>query len=90
MVPVADSDALSYQVRLSLPQSLAEARAGLGVMRRGIASLVARFEPKRYEALVRVLDTFGARETLAGLHDHEPRVRPVKLTPAAAASTSVH
>jgi hypothetical protein len=88
--PVSDSDALSYQVRLPLPQSLAEARASLAVMRKGIGTLVARFEPSRYESLVRVLDTFGARETLAGLHDHEPRMHPVRLTRAAAASTAVH
>ena len=90
LVPVSDSDALSYQVRLPLPQSLAEARASLAVMRKGIGTLVARFEPGRYESLVRVLETFGARETLAGLHDHEPRMHPVRLTRAAAASTAVH
>jgi hypothetical protein len=90
LVPAAPSDPLSYQARFSLPQSLAEARGALAAMRKGIGRLIARFEPGRFDALQRVLETFGARETLAGLHDHEPRAHPVRLTTAAAASMAVH
>ncbi len=80
LVPAAPTDALSYQVRFPLPESLEDARRDLAAMRKGIASVVARFEPKRFEALGRVLETFGTRETLAALRAHEPSVRPVRVT----------
>ena len=90
MVPVRETDSMDYQVRLPLPESLAEAREGLAAMRRGLGALVARFEPDRFAAMQRVLDTFGARETLAGLRVGEPRFRPVRINAAAPLSTSVH
>ncbi|MGD8320026.1 MAG: hypothetical protein PVJ02_06215 [Gemmatimonadota bacterium] len=90
LIPVAPPDALDYQVRLPVPESLPEARDVLAAMRRGIAALVARFEPQRFEALERVLDTFGSRETLASLHVRESRVRPVRVSPVAPTSTAVH
>ena len=49
-MPAAPADALSYQVRFPLPESLEDARRDLAAMRKGIASVVARFEPKRFEA----------------------------------------
>jgi len=70
--PVTSSDPISYQVRFSLPTSLGETRDVLARMRRGLASMMARFEPDRFAALEDVLDTFGVRETLAGLHLYEP------------------
>jgi hypothetical protein len=90
LVPVAGGDALDYQVRFPLPQSLVDARTSLAAMRRGLVGLIARFEPARFEALDRVLDTFGARETLAGLSVHQPRVRPVRVFAAEQGSASVH
>lgn len=90
MVPASPTAALEYRVRHGLPGSLAEARAVLDGVRRGIASLIARFEPDRYRALDRVVGTFGARETLAGLNVHESDVRAVRVLPAAPSSTLVH
>lgn len=90
MVPVAAGEALEYHVRFPLPESLVEARACLAAMRRGIGALVARFEPTRFEALERVLDTFGARETLAGLHVRPPRARAVRVSETIPSSTAVH
>ncbi len=90
LVPLRETDALDYQVRLPLPESLVEARESLAAMRRGLAALMARFEPDRFAAMDRLLDTFGARETLAGLHLAEPRFRPVRISAAAPFSTAVH
>lgn len=90
LVPLRETDSLDYQVRFPLPESLGEARESLGAMRRGLGALVARFEPERYAAMARVLETFGARETLAGLRVGEPRVRPVRVNAAAPLSMAVH
>lgn len=90
LVPVRETDALEYQVRFPLPETLDEAREALSAMRRGVGRLMARFEPGRYEAMDRLLETFGARETLAGLHMGEPRFRPVRIIATAPTSTAVH
>jgi hypothetical protein len=90
LVPVRPTDSLDYQVRFPLPENLGEAREVLGSMRRGLGVLIARFEPERHVAMARVLDTFGARETLAGLRVVEPRFRPVRINAGAPYSTAVH
>jgi hypothetical protein len=90
LVPVVATDPLSYQVRFPLPGSLEEARSALGAMRRGLGSLIARYEPGRFHSLEPLLDTFGARETLAGLSVREPRVRGVRILPSLPMSESVH
>lgn len=90
LVPVRPTDSLDYQVRFPLPESLVEARESLGAMRRGLGALMARYEPERHAAMTRILDTFGARETLAGLRVGEPRCRPVRINAAAPYSTAVH
>lgn len=88
--PMRVAGSLAYQVRLSLPESLEEARTQLSAMRRGLDTLVARFEPDRFAAMEHLLDTFGVRETLAGLHVREPRVHAVRVSPSAPVSSAVH
>jgi hypothetical protein len=90
LVTTMPSDSLAYQVRFSLPESLVEARATLGAMRKGLAALMARFEPERHRSVGRLLDTFGERETLSGLHVREPRVRPVRIMAPTVGSSAVH
>lgn len=84
------ADSIAYHVRLPVPTSLSEARASLAVMRRGLAALTARFEPDRYAAVERLMDTFGARETLAALEIHEPLDRWIPVPPPIAGSHVVH
>ena len=81
---------MEYRTRYPLPMTLAETRSVLESMRRGITSLVARFEPARYRALDQLVHTFGARETLSGLTVHEPVVRAVQVHRAAPISEMVH
>ena len=90
MVPLVATDSLSYQVRFPLPLSLREARGNLDGVRRGLASLMARFEPERFHTVGHVLETFGARETLAGVNVHEPKVRPVSVPGISAGQMAVH
>jgi hypothetical protein len=88
--PVGHADSIAYHVRLPLPTSLAEARTALARMRRGLATLMARFEPDRFAPIESVMDTFGARETLAGLHIHEPLSQVVRVSSAIAGSHVIH
>ncbi len=88
--PASVSEAISYVVRFALPTTLAETRAALAGMRRGLAALMARFEPERFCSVAPVMETFGARETLAGLHIHEPLVHVVQVPPPIAGSHVVH
>ena len=88
--PVGEADSVAYHVRLPLPTTLAEARAVLALMRRGLAALMARFEPDRFEPFSEVMETFGARETLAGLHIHEPLIQLVQVPPPISGSHVVH
>jgi hypothetical protein len=90
LVPVAAGDALAYQVRLPFPESLMETRQSVAAMRRGLAALIARFEPDRFQSVDRLLNTFGARETLGALHGHEPRVQSVRVAASVVGSLVVH
>ena len=90
LVPVRETDSVDYQVRFPLPETLPEAREALAAMRRGLGSLIARFEPDRHEAMAHVLETFGARETLGALRFSEPPYRPVRVSSSAPFSTAVH
>jgi hypothetical protein len=81
---------IEYQVRLPIPTSLEEARGGIAAMRRGLSSLMARFEPDRYASLADVLETFGARETLSGLHVQGPARAAVSIPHTALGSRFVH
>ena len=67
------AEGISYQVRFPLPLTFSEARTQVREVREGLAHLLARFEPHRYRALQEVLETFGARETLARLNLREPK-----------------
>lgn len=75
----------SYQVRFPLPLGIEETRNLLGVIRDGLASLLHRFEPERYRALRDLVETLGARDTLARLRIREPYLRAVPLRRAHAA-----
>lgn len=88
--PLTTADTVTYHVRLPLPTNLWEARAVLGSMRRGLGALMARFEPDRYGSMARVMETFGARETLARLQIHEPMATVVEVPPPGAGSHVVH
>lgn len=88
--PASPTDAVSYHVRLPIPTSLVEARQVLGRMRRGLVTLMARFEADRFATVEAMMETFGARETLAGLQIHEPSVSIVRLPPPIAGSHVVH
>ncbi|RMH23174.1 MAG: hypothetical protein D6701_00560 [Gemmatimonadetes bacterium] len=70
---------VSYHVRLPLPVDLLEARRALATIRRGLADLLARFEPDRFRTVEETLGTFGARETLARLQVRTPAQRVVPL-----------
>ncbi|MEQ9401897.1 MAG: hypothetical protein RJQ04_22205 [Longimicrobiales bacterium] len=90
MVPEVPTESLEYRVRLPLPASLPEARTALASMRRGLASLIARYEPDRFRTLDRLVGTFGARETLSGVNVQAPRIRPVRVMASASRSSLVH
>lgn len=86
--PGDDAAAISYQVRFPLPLSLAETRRAVDAVRRGLAHLLARFEPRRYRATEDVLDVLGTRRTLAGLHLEDPGPRSVRLGESGSGSAS--
>jgi hypothetical protein len=86
----SDADAIDYQVRFPLPTTFSEARTSLAAMRLGLASLMARFEPLRYESVGHLMETFGERETLAGLSVHEPLSSPVTVSSPNPSTHTVH
>lgn len=88
--PTSAADSVSYHVRFPLPTTLLETRAALASMRRGLGTLMARFEPDRFASMEEILDTFGVRETLAGLHIHEAINEVVTVPPPDAGSHVVH
>jgi hypothetical protein len=88
--PMTESEAIEYKVRFALPTTLGETRECLGCMRRGLGSLLARFDPDRFASLARVMDTFGERETLSSLHIHEARHQVVVVPAPFSGSHVVH
>ena len=82
VTPSVGEELISYEVRLPTPVTLAESRTALGAVRRGLAHLLSRFEPDRFEAVVTQLSTFGERETLARLNLRDPRHRATPLLKA--------
>ena len=87
---MAASEAIEYQVRFALPTTLAETRECLGRMRRGLGALLARFDPESFASLARVMDTFGARETLGALRIHESPLHVVRVPAPFSGSHVVH
>jgi len=91
VLPLGETDGLSYQVRFPLSLTFFEARKLVREVREGLAHLLARFEPQRYRALQEVLETFGARETLSRLYIREPRNDVQSLSPSPApGGTFIH
>lgn len=88
MVPGTAGRSGGYQVRFPLPLGLDEARSELASIRSGLVRIVSRFEPDRFRALERVVETFGQRETLARLKLRAPRMRYAAVEPVA--SGTVH
>jgi hypothetical protein len=87
---ISEADSIEYQVRLALPTTFAETRASLGTMRRGLAALMARFEPDRFQSVGHLMDTFGQRETLAGLRVRDPQARSVEIGHRLSSARTVH
>jgi hypothetical protein len=81
---------VEYHARYPLPTALGEARSNLAQMRRGLLSMLARFEPERFASLAPVMDTFGERETLGSLKIHESATQAVAVPPPFAGSHVVH
>jgi hypothetical protein len=88
--PLIEGASVEYHVRFSLPITLAEARACLAQMRRGLVAMLARFEPERFASLAPVMDTFGERETLRSLRINEPATQAVAVPPPFAGSHVIH
>jgi hypothetical protein len=88
--PVTEGASVEYHVRFPLPTTLTEARASLAQMRRGLMSMLARFEPDRFASLAPVMDTFGDRETLRSIRINEPTTHAVAVPPPFAGSHVVH
>ncbi len=85
-----EGSTIAYQVRLPYPVSLTEARRELASVRRGLARLLARFEPERFEAVEQQLGTFGVRETLAQVPVRDVDLYTVPLRATADSSAMVH
>jgi len=81
---------ISYHVRLPFPVSLREARKELSHIRRGLARLLARYEPERFRAVEQHLSTFGERETLAQITVRDAGIRSVSLRTHASPQVTVH
>lgn len=64
----APERSLEYRAQFSLPTSFRELRDVIAAVRRGLGRMTARFEPDRFATLSGLVETFGARETLAHLH----------------------
>lgn len=81
---------LEYHAQFGLPTSFTEIRRVVAAMRSGLAMITARFEPDRFAALSRVVETFGARETLSGLHFLDTGADFEGVDSSAFTSSSVH
>lgn len=87
---ISEADSIEYQVRLALPTTFAETRSSLGAMRRGLAALMLRFEPQRYESVGHLMNTFGQRETLASLRVRGSQAQSVAISHSLSSAHTVH
>ena len=85
--PTAPEASLEYRVHFPLPAAFTEVQEVMAAARRGLARLTARFEPARFATLSGLVETFGARETLAGLHLTRHVRHPVPIGSPFAPST---
>jgi hypothetical protein len=90
VVSEAGATSVSYQVRFTLPLTLTEARETLHRIRNGLSQLLARFEVERYQSVEGQLRTFGARQTLARLHQRDARLRSVPVRRSPLSNSAVH
>jgi hypothetical protein len=81
LVPASPAAAGGYQVRFRLPLGLDELRVELTAVRAGLGRLLARYEPRRFQAVEGMVATFGHRETLARIRDRTERTEAVRLGP---------
>jgi hypothetical protein len=87
---ISEADSIEYQVRMVLPTTFAETRSSLGAMRRGLAALMLRFEPQRYESVGHLMNTFGHRETLASLRVRGSQAQSVAISHSLSSAHTVH
>jgi len=87
---ISEADSIEYQVRMVLPTTFAETRSSLEAMRRGLAALMLRFEPQRYESVGHLMNTFGHRETLASLRVRGSQAQSVAISHSLSSAHTVH
>lgn len=89
IVPVNPAATAGYQVRFPLPLELSELREQMGTIRLGLFALFERFEPGRYRTVREMVNTFGARATLARIRERRSpaTTHPIARATAPAASS---
>lgn len=90
LVSSAAEGTLSYLVLLPVPGTPSELHGLLDRIRKGIARIMARFEPDRLSGLEAQLSTFGVRDSLARLELRDPRGRSEPVGRGFPASGSLH
>lgn len=65
-------DATAYQVRFPLPLTMAEMLVEVDQIRSGFTTLLQRFEPERFNDIIRHVDALGRRSTLTRLRHQLP------------------
>lgn len=90
VIPSAAEGTLSYLVLLPVPGTPSELRNRLDRIRRGIARIMARFEPDRLSGVEAHLSAFGVRDSLARLELRDPRGRSEPVGRGFPASGSLH
>ena len=88
--PDGEADSIEYEARLALPTSFAEARVRLGAMRKGLSTLMARFEPARFDSLAPLIETLGERETSGRVQVQEPSPQAVRIASSDAGAQAIH
>ena len=79
LLPESGADTGAYQVRFPLPLTMDEVQAELTEIRAGLARLISRFEPGRFQTVDGLVQAFGRRQTLARIHLREPAERYARV-----------